>query len=338
MVLIGHTLDFYLTEQPQWLGIYRLQEFGVVIFFVLSGYLIAYSGGRQKSHGNASFNDYLKSRSVRIYATLIPALLLIALLDALFSNEFSQDFFTDNTTYAWLINVVHLQEYPFTHWRFYGTGYPLWSLAVEWWLYMGFGVLFFRDAWRRWYSYPLLLLAFGSLLYNSLSGNAPGIVFAWLFGAWGYWLSKPQPRSNSFKAMLGLLAIIIAIGWGIATPRAFSPAYHPLAMLGVGILVLAGLWLLRHSQASNINVVIEKLIRLFSNSSFSLYLLHFSILAAGYAWYGVMADFWLILIALLVCNFTAVLFAYWFEWHWNSVRGFYRSGNKNKSQTLQKRL
>lgn len=327
MVLIGHTLDFYLTEKPAWMDTYQLQEFGVVIFFVLSGYLIAYSSDRQHQHGHASFYNYLKSRAVRIYATLIPALLLIAMLDALFSKTFTQDFFTDNSVFIWLVNLLHLQEYPYTQWRFYGTGYPLWSLAVEWWLYMGFGVLVFTDARRRWYGWLLLLLATGSLLYNSVAGNAPGIVYAWLFGALGYWLSKPGQPSNRNKIKLGLFTSIILLGWIIAAPRAFSHAYHPLAMFGIGVIVLAGLWLLRHSHATH-NGMMNKLIHTAADSSFSLYLLHFSILAAGYVWYGAMADFWLILIALLVCNLTAVLFARWFEWHWNSARGFYRNNKK----------
>ncbi len=328
MVLIGHTLDFYLTEKPAWLDIYQLQEFGVVIFFVLSGYLIAYSSDRQQPSSTNGFNHYLKSRAVRIYATLIPALLFIAVLDALFSKTFTEDFFTENSAFTWLVNLLHLQEYPYTQWRFYGTGYPLWSLAVEWWLYIGFGVLVFTDARRHWYSYPLLLLAIGSVLYNTVAGNAPGIVYAWLFGALGYWLNKPRPASNQTNIILGIFALIILLGWVIAAPRAFSHAYHPLAMFGTGVIVLAGLWLLRHSRAIHNDGIINKLIRTTADSSFSLYLLHFSILAAGYVWYGAMADFWLILIALLVCNLTAVLFARWFEWHWNPSRGFYRNNKK----------
>lgn len=325
LVLIGHTLDFYCTDLPAWLEVFRLQEFGVVIFFVLSGYLIAYSADRQQQHHNGTFSNYLRSRAVRIYATLIPALLLIALLDALFSHAFTQDFYADNSVVVWLANLLHLQEYPFTGWPFYGTGYPLWSLSIEWWLYVAFGVLLFRDAWRQWFSYPLLLLAIGSLLYNTVVGNAPGIIYAWVFGAVGYWVGKPGQRSRQANIALGIAATIILIGWAIAATRAYSPAYHPVSMLLTGIIVLAGLRLLKSCSTPRINAYLIRLVRAAANSSFSLYLLHFSVLAAGYSLYGQVADIWLILTALLGCNLLAVVFARWFEWHWNPGRGYYRS-------------
>lgn len=320
---MGHTLDFYLTDTPPWLDVFRLQELGVVIFFVLSGYLIAYSSDRQQQRPDSRFSDYLRSRAVRIYATLIPALLLIALLDALFSREFARDFSTDNSLFTALINLLHLQEYPFSAWPFFGTGYPLWSLSVEWWLYMGFGVLAFRDAWRRWYSYPLLLLACGSFLYNCVAGNAPGLVHAWTLGAVGYWLLRPGNRASAQRILLAAALLSIGAGWIVSAPRSIGLAYHPATMLITGLVMLAGLWWLQRTSINNTGNPLFRLIRTGAASSFSLYLLHFSILASGYNWYGVMADFWLILVAVVVCNLVAVVFAHWCEWHWNPVKGYH---------------
>ncbi len=328
LVLIGHALDFFLTAIPEWLETYRLQEFGVVIFFVLSGYLIAYSCDRKQSWSTGKFSDYLRSRAVRIYSTLIPALLLIALLDVFFTGTFAQDFPIDYSPGTALINLLHLQEYPATHWPFFGSGYPLWSLSVEWWLYMGFGVCVFRDAWRHWYSYPLLLLAIGSLLYNSTSGNAPGLVLIWLLGAIGYWLGKPGKRASSTTLILIAAITAVGIGWEFSAPKTTSVAYHPLAMLVTLVLVLVSLHWFRSSPTASINRFIVRVIEVAANSSFSLYLLHFSILAALYPLYGKLADGYLILLALAIANLVAVICASWFEWHWSPNRGFYHGGRR----------
>lgn len=327
LVLIGHSLDFFLTGLPEWLQFYRLQEFGVVVFFALSGYLIAYSSDRQQSRGSGKFSDYLRSRSVRIYSTLIPALLLIAMLDIAFSQQFAEDFPLDNSLLTGIANLLQMQEYPGVSWPFYGSGYPLWSLPVEWWLYMGFGVCVFRDAWRSWYSYPLLLLATGSILYNSFSGNAPGIVFAWMLGAVGYWWGKPGPRSSSSRILLAITLLVITTGWLINARQTVTAAYHPLAMLAATLLVLGGLQLLRSSSPGDfITNFPSRLIRKAANYSFTLYLTHFSILAALYPLYGILTDGWLILLAVGVANLVALLFARCCEWHWNPQRGFYQGG------------
>ena len=53
----------------------------VVIFFVLSGYLISRSIFRNMQHEHWSWTQYLTHRLVRLWIVLVPALILGALLD-----------------------------------------------------------------------------------------------------------------------------------------------------------------------------------------------------------------------------------------------------------------
>lgn len=321
MVLVGHCWDFFLSNQPAWQHQYRIQEYGVVIFFVLSGYLIAHSCTKQQSkNSDTPFLDYLRARGVRIYSTLLAALVLIAILDVLFISDFTQDFPTNNSWLTFLVNVLHLQEYPFTHFTYFGTGFPLWSLAIEWWLYIAFGFCILPGAWRSYFFYPLFLIAVGSVAYNSIAGNAPGITAAWLAGAAGYWLLHRHPLSFKLYLSLGLIGFIGFINW----EQQITAAYQVLSMLIVSVVILSTLLILRTYQVDTYLLWV-RICRLLARYSFSLYLLHFSVLAALYPLYGRMPDEGLIAVAIISCNIVAGLFAYLFEWHWNPQRGFYRT-------------
>src|SRR5208282_4394039 len=64
--------------------LYLLSGYGhsaVMVFFVLSGYLVGGSVVRATTSGRWSWGDYLLARGVRLYLVLVPALLLTALWD-----------------------------------------------------------------------------------------------------------------------------------------------------------------------------------------------------------------------------------------------------------------
>jgi len=121
----------------------------VMVFFVLSGYLI---GGRaiiQAKTKGFDAVDYFTHRVSRIYTVLIPALIVGGALDLIgltyfnhsglytisspFKTE-SPDFSVDQNL-SWpifLVNLLNLQTVLAPH---LGSNSPLWSLANEWWYY-----------------------------------------------------------------------------------------------------------------------------------------------------------------------------------------------------------
>lgn len=116
----------------------------VIVFFVISGFVIAYT-----SDGEVDWRRYAISRLARIYSVAVPALLLSALLltvqnrlpgvasvpmdwpalrlviSLLFANEF------------WNLAVAAL------------TNGPYWSLCYEVWYYVLFGVVTYMRGWGR---------------------------------------------------------------------------------------------------------------------------------------------------------------------------------------------
>jgi peptidoglycan/LPS O-acetylase OafA/YrhL len=111
----------------------QLGREAIVVFFVLSGYLV---GGRacvDWRAGRYSFRDYLIARISRLHTVLIPALILTGLFDYL-HGAWSQ---AGNGLQAFLINLFFLQG---IFGPVYGFNVPLWSLAFEWWFYVLFGL------------------------------------------------------------------------------------------------------------------------------------------------------------------------------------------------------
>ena len=154
-VLIGHALTM-LPEPPAIGTTFPIQSYGVVLFFALSGFLIAYHCMQRSS---VSFPDYMIDRFARIFTAFLPAIILVALVDPLFRRIGDA-----NSVGTFLANIFMVHHTPFNRildglprFNAFGSGRQFWTIAVEWWLYTLFGVFFYmRQA--RW-SHRAMMLA-----------------------------------------------------------------------------------------------------------------------------------------------------------------------------------
>ncbi len=119
----------------------------VMIFFVLSGYLITGSALRATQLGRWSIPSYLNQRITRLVVVLLPALLLCWLWDSLGLYFFSRGFYDGSIKTIALLpgvaarhgigillqNLFFLQGITSTT---YGSNDPLWSLSYEFWYYV----------------------------------------------------------------------------------------------------------------------------------------------------------------------------------------------------------
>ena len=134
-----------------------LGHHAVLVFFVLSGYLVGGSVLRAARAGRWSWEDYLTRRAARLYVVLVPALLLTTGLDHLgirylagsglyhLSPEYSYilpfsaadqlgaSTFVGNALFLQMIWVPT-----------FGSNGALWSLTNEWWYYLIFPLLAVR--------------------------------------------------------------------------------------------------------------------------------------------------------------------------------------------------
>lgn len=127
----------------------------VLVFFVLSGYLVGGGALRKWRIGKFSASEYFISRTSRIYTVLLPALICGGILDwfglkyfngtEIYTNSPSLHtpllnfYITNNLDWATFFgNLANLQRILTSH---FGSNGPLWSLAYEWWYYCLFGLI-----------------------------------------------------------------------------------------------------------------------------------------------------------------------------------------------------
>jgi len=146
----------------------------VIIFFVLSGFLIGSSVWRKTGQQRWDWRDYLLHRLTRLWLVLIPALVLCALWDAIGLHSHAAPLlytgqvlnhvtFDVQSTHNWgtfFGNLFFLQD---TVTRTFGSDGPLWSLANEFWYYLLFpcAVIALRpgNGWLRRLTHAALFLA-----------------------------------------------------------------------------------------------------------------------------------------------------------------------------------
>lgn len=130
----------------------------VIVFFVLSGFVISYITSTRESDPL----DYWSSRLSRFYSLVIPVVLLTPLLD-MAGETLAPQFYVDGTThtFAWLrilTSTLYLNEIWGVSITLFSNS-PFWSLCYEMWYYILFAIITFtRGGVRTWLT--LATLAF----------------------------------------------------------------------------------------------------------------------------------------------------------------------------------
>ncbi|MFP5392745.1 MAG: acyltransferase family protein [Gammaproteobacteria bacterium] len=129
----------------------------VMVFFVLSGYVISYITVARENNPI----DYWSSRLSRFYSLALPVVLMAPLLDAV-GESLAPQFYEGKTTHdlAWLRILTSLM-FANEWWKqsiMSFSNVPYWSLCYEMWYYVLFGIFAFTQGRTR------LLLAAGVML------------------------------------------------------------------------------------------------------------------------------------------------------------------------------
>lgn len=185
LVLICHFRGAFFVEytllpaeqkNPLIFTLYSLTRLGneaVLIFFVMSGFLVGGKAIERLQQGVFDIKGYAIDRTVRIMLPLISALLLFIPVSIVRNVDISWC--------AWLGNLFSLQGI-----CTYSIIEPLWSLSYEVWFYILMGIisLFFvrqKMVFYKIFAIPLLLICF--LVFTKLS---PHYLFMWFMGALAY--------------------------------------------------------------------------------------------------------------------------------------------------------
>jgi peptidoglycan/LPS O-acetylase OafA/YrhL len=178
MVFVGHGLGTFNARHPVW-----PQQFGVVIFFLLSGYLISQTLHRRLEQPNSTFTDYAIDRFARIYSAYLPAIFVVCVLDYLTINYFCHliqgEVVSRLSIESFIANLFMLQAPAIT--EPFGSAAPFWTVAIEFWIYMFVGLLAFSIRDGAGLLRIAAIIATGIIPVQSLSDNNMVLV-PWLAG------------------------------------------------------------------------------------------------------------------------------------------------------------
>ncbi|GAH05894.1 unnamed protein product, partial [marine sediment metagenome] len=141
-----------------------LQKIGVILFFLISGFLITYTTLRKANNEWYTFKEYYIERFSRIYIVYVPVLILIVFLDFyLFIYLAEPNVHNSYNALTFIYNLLMLQD---AHsiiggYTSFGTARILWTLAMFWWIYMLFGWLILGSRTvNKYFLYILILILF----------------------------------------------------------------------------------------------------------------------------------------------------------------------------------
>ena len=288
LVLLSHWKVMFFLDYPKipgerWMFVvpYVLCDAGhqaVIIFFVLSGYLIAGSVFRSLDRGTWSWGDYLVHRLTRLWVVLIPGLVLGFLLDwAGMHLAHTPSLYAGSSAKAHFLNVPAATNWPtfFGNVLFlqtlryldFGSNNSLWSLANEFWYYLLFplGLLGLRSGslWFKRAAWLLLGAAIAWVIRRPLLPLFP----VWVAGAGLDFLPKRPLGARSRWLAAGVYVPCIFL---FAKVR-MSDTVRDYGFAAVTVLFLWVLLSARNAAAAGPAV---KPIRSLARFSFSLYVLH----------------------------------------------------------------
>lgn len=152
-VLLCHA-SFTLTSYPKLASFLFNGQFGVHVFFFISGYIIIYSLIQNK-YSVKHFFTFLAKRSVRIDPLYIATIILTLTSFWLFSHFTS--FKGKPIPFIFEQFISHLLYIiPFTKWPFYN--HVFWTLCIEFQFYIIIGMIYFIN--NKWLFKAIFILTF----------------------------------------------------------------------------------------------------------------------------------------------------------------------------------
>lgn len=281
----------------------------VIVFFVLSGYVIAFSTLAKEG---LTAKKYVIARLSRLYSVVAPALILTAFL-----------LICGRTIHPAFYHAIQ-QDHEFA--RFIATGFflqsiwwrnfvppengPFWSLGYEFWYYAIFGAVVFVRSWK--WKTALVLLCCLIVGMNVL------LLFPiWLLGAGVYIYKDKFAISRRAASIWFSVAVVLTICSIFLLPEypakvGQAPLYYAGSYLSdwiLGLVLGAAIWF--YTRAFEMVAVAERFARSVqwsANHTFSLYLYHYPLIlffgAVGifnpHIWWQALPEIGLIL-ASIIC-------------------------------------
>jgi peptidoglycan/LPS O-acetylase OafA/YrhL len=337
LVLLSHILLVFFDNKLTYEG----RGVAVIILFVLSGFLITRSLLYRAKKPGPHMAEFLADRVARIMTPLVPVLLIIAVLNAtVIHTNWSLDGLSTGFV-ALLGNLLLLFDYPLFQlleiahfdvwWRIrpYNTAEPFWTVAIEFWIYIAasllvFGVLL-REKIRTGYLWLLALISLPVVIWNAADGAGKALSLVWLIGGVaGFLIVYIGTDSNAARSKTLARCIVLFGALALAArivKRGFDP--YDLQTAFLMTVIFFGLFL-RLNQAAQTWKIPAALAKFFASYSYSLYLVHNTVLVLVFENTVGLPKAVSIGIGVVLAHAAALLVYHSFEKHHRAVGTFLR--------------
>jgi peptidoglycan/LPS O-acetylase OafA/YrhL len=300
VVFLGHLRDplflgYQAVAPPErtvavkvWFFVTGWHGAAVVVFFVLSGFLVGGIGCAKATKGQFSPLDYSVDRATRLFVPYLPALLLTAALDGagvallgdvgfwnhthpiLIEKVHAGPLESNLTPALFVANALMLQTF-FT--AAFGSNLPLWTISAEFWFYVVFGaaltgILAALRSWRL----AMFVVAFAATA--TLGAAFIPLLGLWTVGVVAGLLSNKALR-HPILAALTFLAVLV-----VTRMREDMIVSEPSLILRNFAIALSFGWLLVAMRSPRFGWLerAAQLNSFMASFSYSLYLIHFPLM------------------------------------------------------------
>jgi len=309
-VLIGHLLSYFNIQETYKMPV--IQNFGVLVFFILSGFLITQT--TLIKGDSYKFNSYLIDRFSRIFYSFIPALLFVVVVDMIIIQKGAYNPSFNNSVWNFFGNFLMLQGYPMIgeiNLEAYGSARPFWTVSVEWWIYIFFGFLYyFRNKLKPNFWHICLFIVSVPVAFLYINERGSGLSLVWAIGfALAVIYNNLSVKING--KIFWMLAIVSVLGIGY---RAYL--YRGMYDLGIALFFAVIILICLYPPESLSRLIkspfFSKISKFLASFSYSLYLIHYTLieLCLTFIKEKNTINFFLI---LAICNIIAFGFYLLFE-------------------------
>jgi peptidoglycan/LPS O-acetylase OafA/YrhL len=287
LVLFGHATELFGIENHLPLGL-----IGVSVFFILSGFLITQSSLARVQRSGPYFVPYMIDRFARIFTAYVPVLLLVAMVNASVDLGHWGQQGTSTGPVAFIGNLLLLQDYPIfqamhrltSSWlyiRAYNSAEPFWTIPIEFWIYVVFGLGFFglimRERISRTTSILFGVVALPVVVWNAAAGGGNGLSLVWLIGAAAAFVWSQAWHRSPYKRQIGLIVMVVAACCLVGRGMKFGWNFQDLAMVLCETLMLVG-GLSVMEAIPSLPRALRGACTFLASYSYSLYLVHNTVL------------------------------------------------------------
>src|ERR1700744_2557775 len=311
LVCLFHAIAFFRVEWLHGPKTPPLQNFGVCVFFVLSGFLIAYTLTNKSQDPRYGFLDYLIDRVARIYSGWVPALIFVVVVDQALVKAGVYGTGRDRIFGTFIGNLLMFQQYTGVYAKhfsvpIFGSGGPFWTLSVEFHIYLLVGAAFFmlRGA-KAWLLLPIALV-YGQLPVVHLMGFA--LFTLWLAGfAAAFILFNSAARVSTTVWFIICVLSSAWLGFRIFPNHdPYDPELYP--WLVISFTAFIGLATQTRVTIGPNKGWLTKTVRFMADYSFTLYLIHYTIMFAATK-FMTLGHFRSALLLVVVANLSAIVIA-----------------------------